>query len=158
MPSTAALLGVRDAFDPEQNVDGGARHLRDLMHRFDNDVTLALAAYNAGAQAVIHHRGVPPYPETRAFVARVLGRVGRVATPAVALAEPSSPPPAAPRVRFARLTGDQVRRETDVVLVNLDAAALRAEPAPLPAPAPAAPEPVERVVVSAPAMTRVESP
>jgi hypothetical protein len=161
MPGTAALLGVRDAFDPEQNVDGGTRYLRDLMDRFDNDVTLALAAYNAGAQAVIRHGGVPPYPETRAFVARVLGRVGRVAMPAVALAEPSSPPPVAPRVRFARLTGDRVRRETDVVQVSLDAVALRTEPAPVPAPVPArpaAPEPVPVAAVSAPAMNRVESP
>ena len=86
MPSTAAMLGVRDAFDPRQNIDGGARHLRDLIDRFSGDVTLALAAYNAGAQNVLKHRGVPPYPETRAFVTRVLHRAGMMATPAVASA------------------------------------------------------------------------
>src|SRR5204862_793672 len=88
MPGTAAGLGVRDAFDPRQNVDAGARHLRDLLDRFANDVPLALAAYNAGAQAVIEYGGVPPYPETRAFVARVLGRIERGMLPASMMAAP----------------------------------------------------------------------
>jgi len=77
MPETAAGLGVRNAFDPRENVDAGARHLRDLLKRFENDLPLALAAYNAGPQAVIDYGGMPPYPETRAFVARVLGRLDR---------------------------------------------------------------------------------
>jgi hypothetical protein len=81
MPSTAAGLGVRNVFDPGENVDGGARHLRHLIDRFSGDVTLALAAYNAGAQAVLKHKGVPPYPETRSFVARVLGRAGTITSP-----------------------------------------------------------------------------
>src|SRR5437867_89608 len=109
MPGTAALLGVRDAFDPGQNVDAGARHLRDLLDQFANDVSLALAAYNAGAQAVIKHGGMPPYPETRAFVARVLDRAGRMAIPAVAFEHASSTPPA-PHVRRVRLTADRLRR------------------------------------------------
>ena len=104
MPGTAAGLGVRDAFDPRQNVDAGARHLRDLLDRFANDVPLALAAYNAGAQAVIEYGGVPPYPETRAFVARVLGRIERGMLPATMMA-------ATPRrVRVAaRLDADGMR-------------------------------------------------
>ena len=81
MPGTAALLGVRDAFDPRENVEAGARHLRELLDRFANDVALALAAYNAGPQAVIKHGGVPPYPETQAFVARVLARAENVLLP-----------------------------------------------------------------------------
>ena len=81
MPGTAALLGVRDAFDPRENVEAGARHLRDLLDRFANDVSLALAAYNAGPQAVIKHGGVPPYPETQAFVTRVLARADNVLLP-----------------------------------------------------------------------------
>jgi hypothetical protein len=114
MPSTAASLGVRDAFNPAQNVDGGARHLRDLIDRFAGDLPLALAAYNAGAQAVLRHKGVPPYPETRAFVARVLSRAGAMTVPAAAVAHagpaakpvaghtaPSSPPS---RVQLARPT------------------------------------------------------
>jgi soluble lytic murein transglycosylase-like protein len=71
MPERAAALGVRDPFDPGQNVDGGVRHLRDLLQRFRGDVTLALAAYNAGEAAVRAHGGVPPYAETREYVQRV---------------------------------------------------------------------------------------
>src|SRR5262249_38743396 len=64
MPSTASLLGVRNSFDPGENIDGGARHLRALIERFAYDVPLALAAYNAGEQAVVTYRGIPPYTET----------------------------------------------------------------------------------------------
>jgi hypothetical protein len=72
MPETASILGVRDAFDPRENIDGGVRHLRGLVDRFPADLRLALAAYNAGEQAVVSFRGVPPYPETREYVTRVL--------------------------------------------------------------------------------------
>lgn len=72
MPATASLLGVRNSFDPGENIDGGARHLRTLIERFSNDVSLALAAYNAGEQAVVTYRGIPPYAETQDYVARVL--------------------------------------------------------------------------------------
>ena len=61
MPATAADLDVQDSFDPRDNIDGGVRHLKRLMARFHNNVPLALAAYNAGEQAVISHRGIPPY-------------------------------------------------------------------------------------------------
>ncbi len=71
MPERAALLGVRDSFDPHQNVDGGVRHLRDLLQSFGGDVTLALAAYNAGEGAVRSYGGVPPFAETREYVRRV---------------------------------------------------------------------------------------
>ncbi|HEV8310557.1 MAG TPA: transglycosylase SLT domain-containing protein [Methylomirabilota bacterium] len=71
MPQRSAELGVRNAFDPQQNVDGGVRHLRDLLERFSGDVTLALAAYNAGEVAVRTHQGVPPYPETQDYVRKV---------------------------------------------------------------------------------------
>jgi Transglycosylase SLT domain/Domain of unknown function (DUF4124) len=71
MPQRSTVLGVRNAFDPEQNVDGGVRHLRDLLQRFGGDVTLALAAYNAGEEAVRNYRGVPPYPETQEYVRRI---------------------------------------------------------------------------------------
>ncbi|MDI3328964.1 MAG: lytic transglycosylase domain-containing protein [Alicyclobacillaceae bacterium] len=70
MPSTARSLGV-DPLDPAQNLDGGARYLRDLLARFRGDVVLALAAYNAGPAAVERHGGIPPYPETREYVRRV---------------------------------------------------------------------------------------
>jgi soluble lytic murein transglycosylase-like protein len=74
MPGTATRLGVEDSFDPEQNLDGGTRHLGDLIARYGGDVKRALAAYNAGEGAVERHRGVPPYGETRAYVRNVLRR------------------------------------------------------------------------------------
>ncbi len=74
MPKTAGSLGVADSFDPAQNLDGGARHLSDLLTLYGGDLTRALAAYNAGAAAVARHGGVPPYPETRAYVRKVLAR------------------------------------------------------------------------------------
>jgi soluble lytic murein transglycosylase-like protein len=73
MPATARRLGVTDPFDPEQNVRGGARYLTELLRLFNGDLPLALAAYNAGENAVLKHgRAIPPYPETRQYVARVM--------------------------------------------------------------------------------------
>jgi soluble lytic murein transglycosylase-like protein len=72
MPTTAAQLGVRNVFDVRQNIEGGVRHLRYLVDRYGGNLTLALAAYNAGVDAVARHGGVPPYEETRAYVARIL--------------------------------------------------------------------------------------
>ncbi|MFS8640308.1 MAG: lytic transglycosylase domain-containing protein [Symbiobacteriaceae bacterium] len=71
MPSTARALGVSDPFDPVQNVDAGARYLRQQLERF-GDIRLALAAYNAGPGAVQRYGGIPPYRETRQYVERVL--------------------------------------------------------------------------------------
>jgi soluble lytic murein transglycosylase-like protein len=72
MPETAAILGVRDSFDPRQNIQGGTRHLRAMMERFRYNPRLAVAAYNAGEKAVVDFGGVPPYPETQEYVIRVL--------------------------------------------------------------------------------------
>ena len=76
MPKTASSLGVADAFDPAQNLDGGARYLGQLLTLYGGDLARALAAYNAGEGAVDRHRGVPPYRETRAYVKKVLERYG----------------------------------------------------------------------------------
>ena len=84
MPETAASLDVQDAFDARENIEGGVRHLRALLDRFRGNVPLAVAAYNAGEQAVITYRGIPPYPETRRYVIRVLRRVDREAARMVA--------------------------------------------------------------------------
>lgn len=72
MPETAESLGVSNAFDPVENVDGGVRYLRMLLSQFGGDVELALAGYNAGPGAVAEHGGVPPYEETQAYVQRVM--------------------------------------------------------------------------------------
>ena len=74
MPDTARAMGVRDLFDPLDNVRGGARYLAHLLRRFDGSVRKALAAYNAGPTAVVRHGGVPPYAETRRYVREVLAR------------------------------------------------------------------------------------
>jgi soluble lytic murein transglycosylase-like protein len=74
MPQTAKRYEVADSFDPEQNIRGGARYLRDLLDLFGNDLELAIAAYNAGENAVLRHgRKVPPYRETLAYVPKVIG-------------------------------------------------------------------------------------
>ncbi len=71
MPGTASQLGVPNAFDPEANVDGGTKYLRELLERYNFDLVKALAAYNAGPHRVEQYGGVPPYYETRAYVARI---------------------------------------------------------------------------------------
>lgn len=102
-PRTAADLAVRDSFDPAENVFGGARYLRHLHERFRGDLRLTLAAYNAGPEAVVRHRGVPRFRETREYVRRVLALLGSPAqapglgTPG-AMAE-VAPRPVAPRFR-----------------------------------------------------------
>lgn len=92
MPATASQLGVRNAFDVAENIDGGVRHLRGLIERFDNNLLLALAAYNAGERAVQQYGGVPPYPETENYVARILGIVGGHAAGGVEAGEPARTP------------------------------------------------------------------
>ncbi len=72
MPDTATQYGVRDRFDPEDNIHGGVRYLKDLIRLFNNDTRFVLAAYNAGQNAVSRFRGIPPYPETREYIRRVM--------------------------------------------------------------------------------------
>jgi soluble lytic murein transglycosylase-like protein len=111
MPATAAVYGVEDAFDPLQNLRAGALHLRAQLEAFGGDVTLALAAYNAGAEAVRRHGGVPAYPETQEYVRRVKERLGRSST---------SPP--APGARRARPPAKEIRvlrrQDGSILLAN----------------------------------------
>ncbi|MGB6384563.1 MAG: lytic transglycosylase domain-containing protein [Terriglobales bacterium] len=72
MPGTATQLGVNDAFNPQANVEGGSHYLRELLERYNFDLVKALAAYNAGPERVEHYQGVPPFRETRAYVARIV--------------------------------------------------------------------------------------
>jgi len=117
MPAKSAELGVQNPFEPRQNLEGGVRHLRDLLQRYDGDLRLALAAYNAGEEAVRAHRGVPPYRETREYVRKVLElyqppeapstpapatpqRVYRVETDGGTVIYTNLPPPAPAKTRF----------------------------------------------------------
>jgi len=77
MPGTAAELNVQDSFDPGANVNGGSSYLDQLLTRYHDDVALALAAYNAGPAAVDRYHGIPPYRETRAYVAKVIKEFNR---------------------------------------------------------------------------------
>ncbi len=76
MPATAAQYGVTDPFDPGQNIDAGAHLLSDLLRRYNGDVSLALAAYNAGPGNVSKYGGVPPFPETQNYVRKIMGWLG----------------------------------------------------------------------------------
>ena len=77
MPDTARELGVRDPFDPNQNITGGVRYLRKMLDRFKNNLTLSLAAYNAGPNAVASYGGVPPFKETLNYIERIRTKYGR---------------------------------------------------------------------------------
>jgi soluble lytic murein transglycosylase-like protein len=74
MPATAQELGVQNTLDPMQNLDGGVRYLRKMLDAYDGNVSVALAAYNAGPGTVNEYGGVPPYEETQNYVSRVLGQ------------------------------------------------------------------------------------
>lgn len=89
MPATARRLGVTNIYDPKQNIEGGVKYMRILLDMFNQDVTLALAGYNAGEGAVIKYgRNVPPFAETREYVRRISARYGQISNPAMASTMP----------------------------------------------------------------------
>ncbi|MDT7603019.1 MAG: hypothetical protein QOF61_1016, partial [Acidobacteriota bacterium] len=84
MPGTAKRFGCTDATDEQQNVEAGTKYLRSLLKRFDGDVTLALAGYNAGEGNVDKYKGVPPFPETEKYVRNITGNYGKTYHPVLA--------------------------------------------------------------------------
>src|SRR5258708_5550403 len=89
MPQTASQLGVHNAFDPQANVEGGTRYLRELLERYNFDLVKALAAYNAGPHRVEQYGGVPPYYETKAYVARIVRDFNKKKLAAQAATQPA---------------------------------------------------------------------
>jgi Transglycosylase SLT domain len=79
LPETAARYSVSNLFDPAQNIDAGTRYLKALLDQYGGDLQLALAAYNAGPEAVDHYGGIPPYPETRNYVRRITSALAKKA-------------------------------------------------------------------------------
>src|SRR4030042_4478903 len=72
MPATALRYGVKNVFDPAQNIEGGVRYLKDLVKLYDGKTKLVLAAYNAGQEAVRKYKGIPPHPETKSYIAGIM--------------------------------------------------------------------------------------
>jgi soluble lytic murein transglycosylase-like protein len=103
MPQTASQLGVRNAFDPQANVEGGTRYLRELLERYNFDLIKALAAYNAGPQRVEQYGGVPPYYETKAYVARIVRDFNKKK-----IAEKSATQPAAHKSSTSKAAGKKI--------------------------------------------------
>lgn len=123
MPGTAALMGVKDPFDPEQNIAGGVGYLRHCLDRFQHNVPLAVAAYNAGPESVARRGAIPPYQETQVFVNNVMGAYagpaqmktappghGQAAAPPPAKAAKSRPKASKPEDLQAEKTPDLPRR------------------------------------------------
>ena len=91
MPRTAELMGVKDPFDPVQNIDGGSHYLSDMLKKYGNDITLALAAYNAGPDSVDKYgRHVPPYLETMKYVQRIAKTYAKLKADAASPANPAT--------------------------------------------------------------------
>lgn len=109
IPSTARRFGVMDVFNPVQNIEGGAKYLRYLLDRYNNSYPLALAAYNAGEQAVEKYGGIPPFEETRNYVIQVGKQLQAAPPPAARRPEAAPAVPAQPHIVEIREPDGSVR-------------------------------------------------
>lgn len=117
MPATARRLGVTNIYDPKQNIDGGVKYMRMLLDMFGQDVSLALAGYNAGEGAVMKYGyQIPPYNETREYVRRISARYGSISNPTIARSLPR-----VNDIAVARL----VQKETQPLTIEQNAVAIK---------------------------------
>lgn len=119
MPQTASQLGVKNALDPVENLEGGTRYLSELLGRYNNDLPIALAAYNAGPERVQQYHGIPPYPETIAYVNRILRDLYQPTTSK-----------RAPAQKTAGTTKKASSKQTHAVAISRSTARAKAEPIP----------------------------
>lgn len=118
MPQTARDLGVLDPWDPAQNIEGGVRYLRNMLDTFQGTTELALAAYNAGPKRVLWCGSVPPIPETRAYVSKIMGRYGKSQASLSPRSLPQDSGTLPTPVDLSSLSPDPPRRPTPVYLVS----------------------------------------
>jgi hypothetical protein len=117
MPATARRLGVTNIYDPKQNIDGGVKYMRMLLNMFGQDVTLALAGYNAGEGAVMKYgNNIPPYNETREYVRRITARYGQISNPQIARI--------LPRIND-KVTAKLVKNEAQPLTIQQNAVAIK---------------------------------
>jgi soluble lytic murein transglycosylase-like protein len=113
IPATARRFGVANVFDPADNIQGGARYLKHLLELYKGDEALALAAYNAGEGAVSRYGGVPPFPETQGYVAKVRRRLAGDTEPRTPVTEPPSAPLTDVRGSVAEVVYNPIREVMD---------------------------------------------
>jgi hypothetical protein len=122
MPKTASQLGVQNAFDPQANVEGGTRYLRELLERYDFDLIKALAAYNAGPHRVEQYGGVPPYYETKAYVARIVRDFNKKKLAAKSAAQPAPQKKAANKSAATHASANKVNKPSPQTQAKVNSA------------------------------------